>query len=89
MKKVIKCFLIISLFTLTQVSCTSLDARYGIKSQQFCDDIMNQRDNRKIYNQCVSRLKDQYTAQHESYMLQVVMSSIFLSVLGIFVAIDK
>ena len=89
MKKVVKCFLIISLFTLTQVNCASLDARHKTKAQKICDDIINKHNNRKIYNQCVSRFKDQYTANNESQMFQLMISSIFLSVLGIFVAIDK
>ena len=83
MRKVIKCFLIISLFTLTQVNCISLDATYRIGAQQFCNDIIDKHNNEKIYNQCVSRLKDQYDSEHGLYMLLTVTSSVLLSALGI------
>ena len=53
MKKVIKCFLITSLFTLTQVHCVSL-AEHRSEAQYICRDMI--KENTKAYIECVSSM---------------------------------
>ena len=54
MKKVVKCFLIVSLFTLTQVHCVSL-AEHKFEAQNICSN-MKLKENTKTYIDCVSSM---------------------------------